>query len=194
MCFNKQVSLITFVIGFIGSASLFIKGHRAESLFYFCVILMQFYEFLLWENPSCSKKNETLTKIAAITNHLEPVMFYLGLVLFGNKLPGIVHVSIVLYSLIALIYTKSVWRTLDCTQPDQDGHLYWKWNLGNNFFPFYTIFLCELLILASFGNIKYHVIVIFASFLVSLLLYGKEKVAGSMWCFIAAFVPWILSF
>jgi len=56
----------------------------------------------------------------------------------------------------------------------------------------YLIFLASMMAITFFGmpahKILYPIITLL-SFVISRIIYGKQQVAGALWCFIAAFVP-----
>ena len=54
MCFNKDVSILSYLIGFTGCILLYYRDYKIEGLFYLFIIQMQLIEYLLWLNNSCN--------------------------------------------------------------------------------------------------------------------------------------------
>jgi hypothetical protein len=105
MCYNANVSLGTYIIGMIGSIYLYTLNYIPESILYTFVIQMQLIEYFLWKNQECKKTNEITTKLGIIINHLEPIAFYIGILLFSIKtLPLFVHVMVLIYMIIIYNY------------------------------------------------------------------------------------------
>jgi len=98
MCINKEVSLITYVIGLSSCVILYFRGYKIEALFYGFIIQMQLIEYLLWLNNRCNNINKIITKIGILINHLQPVFLYLLVINFNNNineyLKIIIHISI----------------------------------------------------------------------------------------------------
>jgi hypothetical protein len=58
MCWSKEVSISTYVIGIIGCVILYNKGYKIEALFYGWVIQMQLIEYFLWAFQPCNDENK----------------------------------------------------------------------------------------------------------------------------------------
>jgi hypothetical protein len=105
MCYNANVSLISYIIGMIGNVYLYRLNYIPESIFYTFVIQMQLIEYFLWKNQECKKTNEIVTKLGILINHLEPIALYIGILLFSiNTLPLFVHVMVLIYLVIIYNY------------------------------------------------------------------------------------------
>ena len=208
MCFNEEVSLATYIVGVSGSAALFAIDKKPEALFYGTVIQMQLIEYLLWKNQdnsnetSCSTTNKNISKTGLIINHLEPVALFAGISLFSKrKLPISVIVITYLYIIMTMIYTlyilenyKESPRACTVETVESSPHLHWKWNGEIYHTQFYTMFLIIIVMLSYFGleNGEINATLATAGFITSIAIYGKKHSAGSMWCLMAAFAPWIL--
>ena len=198
MCFNAEVSIITYIIGMIGSFLLFKKNYIPEAIFYAWVIQMQFIEFLLWKNQPCpSNKNLQVSKTGMIINHLEPIILWLAILYFSKrKLPLMINVLMLIFIISTILYSLNL--KMECTTVSEQSkpYLHWKWNEGNFSAWYYVLFLVSLVVLSYYGLNKGYInsIIVLISFVVSLLIYQNKNVVGSMWCFFAAFGPWILLF
>ena len=139
MCFSKEVSLGTFIIGAIGSAlvySINTKIDKILAIFFFYIILMQLVEFILWNNLTCNIINKITTFTAIILNATQPIVLAM-LVLYNYKLPNQTSLIIytILYSLMMLIYNLQT--TSLCTLKNKLNHLEWKWN---NLFLYWLVY------------------------------------------------------
>ena len=99
MCFNKEVSILTYIVGLIGCASLYFNLNlRIEAIFLAWVVHMQLVEYFLWNNQECNDVNKNTTKIGTIINHLEPIVLWISILLFATqKIPGFVNMIMVFF-------------------------------------------------------------------------------------------------
>lgn len=199
MCFNAPVSLITFIVGIIGSIRLFFLGLKAEAIFFAWVCLMQLIEFFLWRNKSCNDTNKKFTYAGMIINHLEPVVLWIAILYYNKKLPDWVNISMVLYLILMFLYTKELLKNkkdIECTEVTEESkpHLHWKWNYGYYYKSFYSYFLFCLIILSFYGldNKFITTAIIIISYTISYFVYDNYKSVGAMWCFLASFCPWFI--
>lgn len=203
MCFNAEVSIGAYIIGLFGCYYLYTKGFIIEAIFYAWVAHMQLIEYFLWKNQPCNpvseitENNIKISKAGIIVNHLEPFILWGAILYFSSKkLPNTLNYFMIVFAIITYNYVKSVYKER-CTTVTEESkpHLYWEWNYNNKIKAiYYTIFLFVLMILSIYGlnNGGMHAIIIFLSFIISHIVYGKKRVIGSMWCFMAAFIPWVL--
>jgi len=222
MCFNENISLLTYFTGLGGSAALLNQNRIPESLFYGWVVQMQLVDYFLWKNQPCSitknnkicNKDELLncnqinnytTVAGIIINHLEPLVLFSSIMLFSNKtLPNIVIILFILFMIFMAFYTFNIFKNEDnnkdnlCTtvSEESDPHLHWKWNYEKYNFVMTVFFVIILVILSYFGLEKgyQNALIILIGFLISKKIYGNKRSTGAMWCFMAAFAPWILYF
>jgi hypothetical protein len=199
MCFNKEVSIATYIIGMLGSVYLYKQGFIPEAIFYSCVVQMQLIEYFLWKHQSCKdiQTNQKLTKLAIIINHIEPVFLWVAIIVFSKmQLPFWIHQVMFVYIICSVIITLHALNTVSHTTVTEDSgsHLNWQWNNLKYTGIFYLYFLFVLVVLSVYGlpNGKIHAMVITVAFIVSIAIYYDYKSVGAMWCFIAAFVPWII--
>ena len=195
MCFNQSVSIQTYLIGMFGSLLLY-KQNRPLGAFYMTVIQMQLIEFILWScSTSCSRLNALATKAGIVINHLEPLVLY---ALVFQVLPLPVHAVAVLYALMTVKYTTIALRKDLCTKvtPESAPHLQWQWNYEDGNGLYYVMFLLFLVLLSVYGLPVdlgvLHAFIVVLTFAFSKVVYGRQKATGAMWCFFAAFVPYIL--
>lgn len=205
MCFNSNISIITYLIAMSGSYQLYNMNLRPEAIFYAWVAQMQLLEFLLWKfqpcnvKPNITQKNIYTTHIANIVNHLEPFVLLFAIVYFSKvKLSKNIINYMYIFAILTILYTYNVINTTECTTVSEQSkpHLDWKWNSGPYFIQFYTLFLITLLVLA-YNGLPYprniiNTFIIFVSYALSYLIYRDNHSVGAMWCFSAAFAPLLL--
>jgi len=197
MCFNKEVSIITYIIGLAGCLNLYFNFNlKIEAIFFGWVIQMQLIEYVLWDNQPCNQTNINTTTIGTIVNHLEPIIFWGAILLLSTKqLPIYVNILMIIFTIVSIIYTSDVLKN-ECTTvtPISKTHLHWKWNEGSRFY--YPFFLLCLNLLSIFGlEHGYHTaFIITILFAISGMIYNKKSSVGAMWCFFAAYTPWFLPY
>jgi hypothetical protein len=195
MCHSTFASAISFLAGMSGSAALYTYDLTAEAIFFAWVTLMQLFEFVIHVNDSCNWVNVTMTKFAIIVNHTEIIALWIGILIARKRiLPHFVNVAMAIFSLTSVLYTSLV-ITEECTIVTEESYpyLYWTWN-EKQFAPvFYIFFLGCMAMLSAYGLefALFHTILTFLSYAISFAIYQTSHSVGSMWCFAAAFTPWI---
>jgi hypothetical protein len=196
MCFNDRVSILTYIIGMIGCINLYFNlDLKVEAIFFAWVIQMQLIEYFLWTNQSCNQENINVTKTGIIINHLEPIVLWVAiLVLSKYNLPTYVNILMTIFLLATYLYTTTVF-TDECTMKE-GKHLVWKWNMGEyaNYYYIFFLICMNLLLINGVDNGTKLAIMSTISYAISIMIYGSEKSIGAMWCFFAAFVPWIIPY
>jgi len=199
MCFSADVSLGTFISGLIFSVLCFSLG-TAEAkiigIFFGFVIFMQLIEYLLWKHQECDQYNKNLTIAGMILNHLQPVVLFLAVILFNKNIPSNnlkIMITVILIYAIAII-PYSLQFNKFCTQKgkESNNHLVWKWNNMDRAEVVYSIFLVSMMVITFFGMPSHkviHTLITLLTFVISAVIYGKQQVAGALWCYIAAFAP-----
>lgn len=200
MCYNKEVSILTYIVGLIGCINLYFNLNlKIEAIFIGYVIQMQLIEYFIWDNISCNETNIITSKIGSIINHTEPIVLWVAILLLSTKvLPQWVNIYMVLFIIITIFYTLDVFPN-ECTKVTEKSspHLYWKWNYNEIVGDiYYILFILTINILIINGlEHGYHsAIITTLSFIISYIIYNKNKSVGAMWCFIAAFIPYIIPF
>ena len=131
-----------------------------------------------------------------ILNHLQPVILFLAVLLFNKNIPSnnlkIMILVLLMYAIAIIPYSLQFNKF--CTQKgkDSNNHLVWKWNNMDRAGTVYLIFLISMMVITFLGMPTHkvtHTLVVLLSFVISTIIYGKQQVAGALWCFIAAFAP-----
>ena len=194
MCFSKEVSLITFIIGFVSSVLLIKEKSitcKILGFFFLNVILVQLTEFLLWTHRKCDSYNKLISKLQILIINLQPVVLYLAINHF-NKTKETKFI-ILLYLLFIIPFTFNALKQNVCDQVT-NKHLDWQWtryssNSGMVYLLFaITIGLLGYYGLPSFG--KQFAVLSVLSYLISGFIY-KDYV-GTMWCFFGALLPFFI--
>jgi hypothetical protein len=159
---------------------------------------MQLIEYIFHRNPVCNESNAFATRAGIIINHLEPIALWLGILYFYKPLPSWINYLLTFYIVCSIVYTKSILETADqCTVVTKESypHLHWKWNEGVYATKFYLLFLICVCVLCLYGlrNGRFTAALTLVSFAWSYFTYGTKHSVGAMWCFAAAFCPWLLS-
>lgn len=196
MCFNEQVSIGTYIIGMAGCLNLYFNLNlKVEAIFFAWVVQMQLIEYFLWNNQSCNQDNINTTKTGIVINHLEPIVLWIAIILLSShKLPIYVNILMGVFLLVTYIYTKNVF--MDKCTLKEGSHLIWNWNQGDYAVHYYLFFLLcmNLLIIYGLDNGNKLSMLVTGSYIISVILYYNEKSVGAMWCFFAAFAPWIIPY
>ena len=151
----------------------------------------------------CNNTNKTVTKVGTVINHMEPIMLFSGILLFSKKqLPISIIIFMILFIVVSIGYTSFIFNnandneSMGCSivTDDSSPHLNWQWNHNEYNNIYYIIFLITLIILSIFGleDGKFNAIITFISYLISYNIYNDTKSTGAMWCFMAAFAPWLI--
>ena len=89
MCYNKDVSIYTYIIGLVSSYLLLTNEKKSLKIigcFFIVVIQMQLVEYFLWNNIKCNSKNITISNIGALLNFIQPIILYIAILgLSTNK-------------------------------------------------------------------------------------------------------------
>jgi hypothetical protein len=157
---------------------------------------MQLYDYIFWTNLSKNDVNKLTTKIAMISNHLQPIVLAVLIMYFG-KIPikPLSSFIVLLYSIVMTIYSISIWNKLDYTlvEPKTAPSLNWKWNEYTGSVLVYGIFMTSITVLLI-QHFPFPVNYVFAllgilTYIFSWHYYKGKTTIGRFWCFFASFLP-----
>jgi hypothetical protein len=200
MCWNAEVSLITFITSTLMCCYLWYRDEpndRALTLWIFSFSLMQLFEFFMWINM---KEHTIVAKLSLIFILIQPLVLAGGLIKYGNfynsKWAKIFLWCVIAISGIKALYTayyafivdaKNKWLSVK----GPNCHLIWYYVKNENNMPFLTrinwlyywplFFICMLIQPFNIGII--YAIFGVITFYFSKYYYGYEY--GSMWCWIS---------
>jgi len=201
MCYSSDASRVSFSVNLITSYILYTYSKTEYSkifaLFFAFVGLMQLYDLIFWENLSENNINYIFTKIAMISNHLQPIILALLIYMISGKLESLSKIIIIIYSLFALVYSINTYKNINYTLVSKESSpsLYWQWNDQPYAEIVYTLFLMSLVILC-FENFEYPINTIFVlitilSFILSSYYYKGQSI-GRFWCYFSSYIPLLL--
>ena len=206
MCYNKNISLGTYILGLVGCYNLYINyNYKIEAIILAWVIQMQLVEYILWENQSCNDTNKITTKLGLIINHLEPIILWISILFLSSKeFPEWINLFMLGFCVITFFYTKDILDKKnkdisdECTTVTNESkpHLYWAWNSQHKSGMYYALFLiCFNILIINGVDHGYHFsTLVTLSFFISAGIYKDSKSVGAMWCFISAYMPWIIPY
>jgi hypothetical protein len=218
MCYSYEISRNAFIVGMLSSLFLFFSSSgkypqytpKMIALIYMFVALMQYYDSIFWSNPPTDKngvknpekaeKNARFTKIATITNNIQPIVLGLIIYYFKGGLSDFSKKLLIVYTIATIIYTRSGWDTLKYTQvtPEttcKDGKesLYWRWNHfeGSKYYYAFYLFVLNYLFIKEVGGYigKISAVLLSSAFVFTLWKYNKILSLGRFWCLLAAYTP-----
>ena len=200
MCYTLHASSTAFAVN-VCTSLLLMQFDPVLGMFFMYVGLMQLYDLIFWKNLSQNDINYWFTKIAMLTNHLQPIVLALLIIYVGKReLSRVTICSVVLYSIVAMIYSVQAWFKLDYTLVDADStpSLNWQWNHMPNYFLVYTCYLVAFILLMHDGfdwPLNWMMIIIcLVSFVLSYHYYKGKTAVGRFWCYFASYIPLLLVF
>lgn len=208
MCFSESQSQKTLILNTITCYILYVyydksDTHRILALFFKFVGFMQLFDLIFWRNQNIQDPNEalvnyTVTKIAMLANHLQPIILALLIYAFTGSLGKLSQIILLVYTIVIIYYSIFIWNKITYTleekieENDSRSSLRWEWNLQKNNFRVYSLFIITLSIMA-YENFDYPIdIILLCTNLSTFLLsayYFKAQFIGRFWCKIAAFIP-----
>jgi hypothetical protein len=217
MCYSKEASRNIFVLNMITSYILFKYNvlfkfknsldnsldntHKILALFFGFVGFMQLFDWILWSNQDFNDKtqshiNFTITKIAMIFNHLQPIILMLLIYTYKNEIKELSKYFTIIYAIIITIYTINVFNKIKYTSVGKDSRsLDWEWNVQSFANIVYFVFLLTMSILV-YEHLGYplNIILMFLGIFGLLFSksYFKSKTVGRFWCKMTAFIPLII--
>ena len=226
MCYTIQTSITSLLVGLAGCITLITLSKKVKEdqmqykrelfilgIFFIFVSLMQLYDSIFWKTQALRNEkerctNSITTKIAIITNHLQPVilacLFYF---IYKNStsltqplLGKWSKLLILLYSIAIIPYTIQCFITPETqtttVSKKSSPSLYWAWNHQPGGGIVYALYLLSLLILFA-ENIKTKWIKWLAvgiTLFSFIFTYFKHERAfftgGRFWCYFGSFLVW----
>ena len=159
MCYNKEISLYTYLIGLVASFLLIQKKDKDLKIlgcFFLFIIHMQLIEYFLWTNNKCNMRNITLSHIGALIMFIQPIILYL-VILYYNKELYIknkikINSILIIYIILLIIYCINLFP-IGCTSvtPISSPYLQWSWFYKKNPELLTLCFPIILMILMYYG-------------------------------------------
>lgn len=203
MCYTLQASIFSFVVNLTSSALLYAWYNRAIAVAFAFVGLMQLYDVVFWLNQQRNALNFWTTKLAMISNHLQPVVLALAIVYAERKpLQPASSWLLAVYCIAAVLYSTYAWRNTDYTLAScarASGALFWQWNYLSSYWVYvsfvllFLVTLCALFIQHFPRPINYVVAALTVLSILFARVSFKGQVTGRFWCWTAGFIPIILA-
>ena len=194
MCWNKDVSLNTFLFSFfvlllIIYNNLYTK-YKIDSInsfwaymFLFSFIIMQLIEYFIWKNVNNPFYNKIFTLCAIVIILVQPVVSLMNV---SNKL--IRNNMIFIYlTLLAMYCVFAYWNYDIYSIITNKGHLNWRLNNFNKYINSLCLLVWLFFFLFRFFYERNMFAVIFglSTLLVTIYNLLNDKSITSMWCWIA---------
>lgn len=200
MCWNEQVSWITFFIGSVFNLFniTYFKNKTITqiSIVIQWLLLMQFFEALAWRDQNCGNLNKFASKGALVANLTQPIIVYLIFIQNFDitKQQKMIATSIItLYTIYILYKLKQSKYDYSClTTSTKCDHLDLSWwNEINGFIYCIALFSMILLLIKPFKLASMISIYIAITLIASMTFYGCS--VGSMWCWFVSFAPILIT-
>jgi len=194
MCFSAGASQAGFLASIIGSLVL-APLEPALAVFFGFVGLMQLYDYIFWTYPPSTRINQVTTKLAMLSNHLQPIVLTAAVAAFKGTLQPLTIFTTAIYALVAAIYTTVHWDRVRSTAVTEktSPSLYWAWNDQSGNGLLYLFFLAAFTVTFMQGY-PYPMNGVLAglslsTFAAAWFKYQGYAAVGRFWCYFAAFVP-----
>lgn len=168
---------------------------KIVALFFLFVSLMQWYDLIFWLNPTKNLTNFTVTKLAMISNHLQPLVLAF---IISRYIPLSMTTQCILlvYTVYAFFYSLHAYRKIQYTVVTDRSFpvLDWEWNSLQGSTGMYTLFVLALCTLSLELPYPFNYILLainLGTFMMSRYT-PKQSTSGKMWCIFAAYVPILL--
>lgn len=199
MCWNKETSLSSFIIGSIINFCLIIYFiNKSEPFMYALfiswqwILMMQLAEYFIWLDQENGKINKYATKAAMVFNITQPIFIFLVIICFlnipiTNKI--LACIIILFYIIYMLIKFNEDDEYININRNENCSHLNLKWWEDKYSGIIYCITLALIMILL-YRPTK---IMLFILFFIFIALIISQKFYGcggpSMWCWFVVPFP-----
>jgi hypothetical protein len=204
MCYSSEVSLLTLIVGLLGSTAVYTLGSTFDKiigLYLGYVSLMQGIEWILWNNQKCDSFHKKVSILGMLLNFSQPIILGLLILLFSDRIQHKTTIIsiMVAYIIYMLIYSSNYTKNLQCTNPrPNDPHLVWNWTILPFYYIGWFVYIFTVVVISVLGMPTLNQGIFFAglaftSMLVSILVYPRQDM-GAMWCFFTAYSPFLYYF
>lgn len=194
MCFSAQASQVGFLASIAGSLVLS-PLDPGLAVFFAFVGLMQLYDYIFWTYPPSSQENQVATKLAMVSNHLQPIVLAAAVGISRGGLQPLTIYTATAYAVTALVYTTVHWNSVKTTAvtPKTSPSLYWSWNDRPGSAVMYMLFLASFTVTFMQGY-PYPLNGVLAglslsTFAAAWFKYQGYAAVGRFWCYFASLVP-----
>lgn len=185
MCWNWQVSLITWLIGISSALYMFHRRNKFDITLGSLILAyssMQLWEAFMWWDQKCGMMNKTASILAYIALWSHTLAIGIGLYIELNiSLPLVIGI---VFMIVALIQAFTIhWK---CSKPANGGCKHIVWGFPHHYYV-YVFAVCISICLVYIRPL-WKAITVSSLFLMSFglsWLYAKDA-TGSFWCWVAA--------
>lgn len=208
MCFSESASWFAYIVSWIGVIVLILRhahpGAWVLGAFFLWVIHMQLWDGLLWRESQMDRDpcvcNVPVSRAAMVVNHAQPLVLFLlcATTLTAVRSYGlpVVFATLLAYLWVVVPYSLEFWSLGEegASEVNESGVLVWQWNYRDGNRDVYILFLAALaLVTWAYFQSWLPTAAVLGSFVASWWIYRDHKHIGSVWCFIAAFLPWLFA-
>ena len=222
MCFNKEVSIASYIVSSTLSILLLLQPNKTKKhigLYLLLVAQVQLMEYFMWLDQSCSNGlNHTASNTLHLLLLLQPMIICIGAIRYQTTtISNEILWLFVLLSIIPITYSDYLsikYNRKLCSKQYMQGHLNWDFQgkpepttiFHNNYLSiFYLVGIFAPWFFIKDTQLKYTILVLlFGSLGISLLFnktYRKYTLSKniistweSLWCFLGSIAPVIIYF
>lgn len=203
MCWNKEISLISFLIITLSSISLinygnskkYKKQNKIVGYYILFVGFMQLIDYLIWIDLKCDKgTNKIAGYLGPLLNYMQPIILLL-LILYNTNNFSITTITekliiiilILYFIIILLIYYFYLKKNKICSFKNNKNHLSWSWN--NEIWNI-LYFPASLLVIYLLYYYNYSIIPALLGYILLLIsiIFFNQNIA-ELWCFFVVIIP-----
>lgn len=198
MCWNKDVSLNTFIFSILSLLFVYYNNKYTKYkikeftsiwvyLLFVSFISIQLVEYFLWKNLNNIKMNINFTVIAFILILLQPFFCIMSILNIKERNKLLQYYLLFVTVLIFIYIYKNVKLK---TSILQNGHLNWEWltNIDRPLIIFWNIWFI-FTIYPMIMSKNYKMLSIFVLFLlITYYTYFKHNSFSTMWCWMSNFI------
>ena len=205
MCWNKEVSLNTFIFGTVSLLFIYYNNTYTQYklkefintwvyLSIFSVICMQLLEYYIWDNINDKNTNKKLTILSFMLILIQPFLSIMSIENIKKRN------TLLTWYLIFVLTIISIYTFTDqnmSTSVAKNGHLKWNWLPKYENIPFFMLwsFYVFFLLYPLYIEKNYTMFIFFSiTLFISLFFYLKYKTYESMWCWLSNFIMFIFLF
>ena len=181
MCWNRRVSLNTFLFSLFGVNFAYFNAiiNPYSYLYFLSFISIQLVEYFAWGNLNNKKTIRTLSQIGLFLISIQPVLFIASI----NNVKNSIKLKVIAMYIVFLLVCLLSFAIDFSMEKASNGHLAWNWLS----FPPYVVLLWVVfkfgLLLYANDYLNFALMILF--FLAIYYTYYKTNTWGSLWCWIA---------
>ncbi len=200
MCYNKDVSLDSFIVGIGLSLILYHYGDKYDkhiSVFFIVIALMQLAEYFMWIDQNCGKINHYASLFAELIIYLQ-IVVVISAGYYFNTFTGFINKIISKYIIYACLF---IWLLVNlsekkrrfCSKETSTGHLKWDFKLGpikKNASITHAMYYILLILPWLFLKDRFKGRLLFSILLLPLLYFRFNFYHWeSLWCLFSVYAP-----